>query len=191
MANRYNGQNNTRQGRNNTPERDEEGRFVSDIRSSGRRGRLEEEDDTSRYSRSSKGSNRQDQDVWSDDSVRRSGITQRDWNERSPSLRGNRGNYAEDDDYRYSSRSGRGRDQINQGQGNWFDRTEDPSESPERNRNNRSPSLSGDRVNRFDEDDTYRSSSRSGKGRSQGHGGWFGDPAGHSEAAHRGWEDRR
>jgi hypothetical protein len=35
---------------------------------------------------------------------------------------------------------------------------------------------------RYDDDDDYRRGSR-------GHGGWYGDPEGHSEAAHRGWEE--
>ena len=36
---------------------------------------------------------------------------------------------------------------------------------------------------RYDEDDDDRRGGR-------GHGGWYGDPEGHSEASHRGWEDR-
>lgn len=48
---------------------------------------------------------------------------------------------------------------------------------------------------RQDEDDDrrYRSRSRNDDddGRDHGRGGWFGDSRGHSEAARRGWEDRR
>jgi hypothetical protein len=36
---------------------------------------------------------------------------------------------------------------------------------------------------RYDEDDDDRRGGR-------GHGGWYGDPEGHSEASHRGWEER-
>ena len=40
-----------------------------------------------------------------------------------------------------------------------------------------------------DEDERGRYSSRSsGEGRGRGHGGWYGDPEGHSEASRRGWE---
>jgi hypothetical protein len=35
---------------------------------------------------------------------------------------------------------------------------------------------------RYDDDDDRRGS--------RGHGGWYGDPEGHSEASHRGWEER-
>ena len=42
------------------------------------------------------------------------------------------------------------------------------------------------RRGRSDDDDDRRSSSRS-----RGHGGWSGDPEGHSEASRRGWENRR
>ncbi|MGE5272010.1 MAG: hemerythrin domain-containing protein [Thiohalocapsa sp.] len=38
---------------------------------------------------------------------------------------------------------------------------------------------------RYDEDDDYRR----GRGSPGGHGGWYGDPRGHSEAARRGWEE--
>ena len=41
-----------------------------------------------------------------------------------------------------------------------------------------------------DEDRGGRGQSRSG-GRGESRGGWFGDPRGHSEAARRGWDDRR
>jgi hypothetical protein len=40
------------------------------------------------------------------------------------------------------------------------------------------------RRSRYDEDEDDR------RGRS-GHGGWFGDPRGHAEAARRGWRERR
>lgn len=40
---------------------------------------------------------------------------------------------------------------------------------------------------RYEDDDDDRRS-RGGRGRS--HGGWFGDPEGHSEASRRGWDDR-
>jgi hypothetical protein len=46
-----------------------------------------------------------------------------------------------------------------------------------------------DEQGRFmSEDDDRSNGGRSSRGR--GHGGWFGDPEGHSEAAERGWEER-
>jgi hypothetical protein len=39
---------------------------------------------------------------------------------------------------------------------------------------------------RYEDEDDDRRSSRGGRG----HGGWFGDSRGHSEASRRGWEDR-
>ena len=42
------------------------------------------------------------------------------------------------------------------------------------------------RSARHDDDDDRRYS----RGRDQGHGGWFGDPEGHAEAARRGWDER-
>jgi hypothetical protein len=43
---------------------------------------------------------------------------------------------------------------------------------------------------RYEDDDDDRRSSRSSSSRGRGHGGWFGDPEGHSEASRRGWEGR-
>ena len=44
---------------------------------------------------------------------------------------------------------------------------------------------------RSDYEDDYRRGrgGRSDDGRQYGHGGWFGDPEGHSEASRRGWEN--
>ena len=52
---------------------------------------------------------------------------------------------------------------------------------------------------RYDDEDRRYESRRGGRyedederyGRGRGHGGWSGDPEGHSEAARRGWEHRR
>jgi hypothetical protein len=42
------------------------------------------------------------------------------------------------------------------------------------------------------DDDDHRSGSRSrGGSDDNGHGGWFGDPRRHAQAARRGWENRR
>jgi hypothetical protein len=41
-----------------------------------------------------------------------------------------------------------------------------------------------------DDDDDRRSSRGGSGGRGEGHGGWFGDPEGHSRASRQGWRDR-
>jgi hypothetical protein len=80
---------------------------------------------------------------------------------------------SDDDDYRsrgmsrrgYSSRSSRDDDDY-------------------RGRSSQSNNRERDEQGRFmSDDDDYRGGGR-------GHGGWFGDPEGHSEAAERGWEGR-
>jgi hypothetical protein len=51
---------------------------------------------------------------------------------------------------------------------------------------------------RFSDDDRYRGGryeeeryrGREEEGRGRSHGGWFGDPEGHSMASRRGWEER-
>ncbi len=96
-----------------------------------------------------------------------------------------RSRYQEDDDYR-SSRGGGGR-----GHGGWFGDPEGHSEASERGWEHRGGSSRGgysSRGSRYEDDDDNRSSRSGGGGR--GHGGWYGDPRGHSQAARRGWEDR-
>ena len=59
------------------------------------------------------------------------------------------------------------------------------SEYRSRSRNDEDRHGEGGRSRRSDDDDDRRSSS------GRGHGGWSGDPEGHSEASRRGWENRR
>lgn len=96
-------------------------------------------------------------------------FTSDDSGSRSSSSRSS-GRYDDDDDRGgYSSRGGQSRDS----EGRYRS-----SGSSDRSRSNRSN----------DDDREYRSGGRGQGG--QGHGGWFGDSQGHSEAAREGWEHR-
>ena len=165
--------------------RDEEGRFMSDEdygrRSSRNRGSRYDDDDDDNYgSGRSRSASMRDRDEYgrfvSDDDY------------------GDRRSRYEDDGERYSSRSGRGH-------GGWFGDSEGHSEAARRGRDERSGERNGSRYS--DDDDRYRRSSSRASGRSRyedederssrsgrGHGGWFGDSEGHSEAARRGWDRR-
>ncbi len=156
----------------NERERDEYGRFMSDEddgRSRGRGSSYRERDEQGRF--------------MSDDDNERRG-----YRSRSSSR------YEDEDDYRRSSRGGRGH-------GGWFGDPEGHSEASERGWEGRSSSRGGRYSSRYEDDDNERSSR--GRGRSmsryededdrrssrggRGQGGWFGDPEGHSEASRRGW----
>ena len=90
----------------------------------------------------------------------------------------------DDDDERYSSRGGgRGR-----GRGGWFGDPEGHSRASEEGWEHRGRGGGGYGRSRDDEDDDRYSSRGSSRGR--GHGGWFGDPEGHSQASERGWRNR-
>jgi len=185
-------------------ERDDHGRFMSDDdergysrgRSSSSRdrdeyGRFTSDDDDRDYSRGRSSSGRERDDY---------GRFTRDDDDRSYSRGGSsRGRY-EDDDRGYSrSRSGsryENEDDRDHGRGGWFGDSEGHSEASRRGWENRG---SSGRSLYDDDDRSYRSSSSSrgrsrydddDDGRSQGRGGWFGDPEGHSEASRRGWESR-
>ena len=144
-------------------DRDERGRFASDDDDRGYRSRSDYDDD------------------------RRGG---------SYRERDERGRFAseDDDDRRYRSR---GRDDDDRGardrgQGGWFGDSRGHSEAARRGWEERDDERGRSMRSR---DDDGRSSSRGrdddDRGRGRGQGGWFGDSRGHSEAARRGWEDRR
>ena len=179
-------------------ERDERGRFVSD------------DDDDRDYRRRSPSRSRYD-----DDDRRRS-MPARDDEGR---FTGSRSRYDDDDDdYRrgrrghggwygdpegHSEASRRGRDDPDHGRSGWYGDPEGHSEASRRGWEERGGSRSRYRDDdrrrsmparddegrfmssrsRYDDDDDYRRGGR-------GHGGWYGDPEGHSEASHRGWEER-
>src|SRR5882762_2418540 len=153
-------------------ERDERGRFVSD--------------DDRDYRRRSSGRSRYD-----DEDDRRS-MPRRDEEGR---FTRSRSRYSDDDDDRRDSR----------GHGGWYGDPEDHSEASRRGWEERGGSHA---RYRDDDDDRRYSRSRDEEGRftssrsryaydddddrrgSRGHGGWYGDPEGHSEATRRGWEER-
>ena len=174
-------------------DRDDEGRFMSrgdDGRNGGYRG-------SSRYRDEDDGRGR-GHGGWFGDPEGHSEASRRGWDEREGQGRGDDRRYAgasrsgggtryrDDDDGR-----GRGR-----GHGGWFGDPEGHSEASRRGWDERE----GRGRHRDDDDDRYASSGRSGSRdrddddgdyrRSRGHGGWFGDSRGHSEAARRGWEHR-
>jgi hypothetical protein len=185
------------------PERDERGRFMSDDDDRGYRsrgesrsfrddrsgrdrdsqGRFTRDDDDDRGYRSRSGGGGRGQGGWFGDSEGHSEAAREGWENRG------RGRSRDDDDddrgYRSrSSSSGGGRDR---GQGGWFGDSEGHSEAAREGWENRGRGRSRD----DDDDRGYRSRSSGGGGRDRGQGGWFGDSEGHSEASRRGWEDRR
>jgi hypothetical protein len=154
-------------------DRDERGRFVSD------------DDDDRDYRRRSSSRSRYDDDD------RRRPMPERDEEGRFARSR-SRYDDDDDDDYR---RGGRGH-------GGWYGDPEGHSEASRRGWDEREGSRGRDRGDdrrrmpprdeegrfissrsRYDDDDDYRRGGR-------GHGGWYGDPEGHSEASRRGWEER-
>lgn len=204
-----------RQG-NYTPDRDERGRFVSDDDDRNERGRY------SRMSSSSRGGGRYREDDddrrssrgrgesgWYGDPEGHSEASRRGWEGRGSS-------YRDDDDRHYSSRgtSGRYEDDDNgrsrsrnsdydddrrssREHGGWYGDPEGHSEASRRGWEERGGYRSSSRS-RYEDDDNGRYGSRSRNSdydddrRSSrgGHGGWFGDPEGHSEASRRGWRNR-
>lgn len=201
-------------------ERDEYGRFMSDddrgSSSGGGRGGARYDRDDDRGSSGGSGGRDRGRGGWFGDPEGHSEASRRGWEHREGGSRGGR----DDDDYRsYSGsrgtsrydeddRSG-GRDR---GQGGWFGDPEGHSEASRRGWEHRGSGSgsgggysSGGRSRDDDDDRRYSSSSRGGGsgggsryrdddddrgGRGRGHGGWFGDPEGHAEAARRGWDHR-
>lgn len=165
-------------------ERDERGRFAGDDYDD-RRGRANaSRDEEGRFA--SRGR------PYDDDRRPGGGRGERGWEE--PSRYGSRG--GEDD-----RRQSRGRDEDDRrsgGQGGWFGDRGGHSEASRRGWEEREGASRDDDERRYGRgrDDEGRFSSRRSRddddrrsgGRS--HGGWFGDPEGHSRASERGWEER-
>jgi hypothetical protein len=177
-------------------ERDERGRFVSD------------DDDDRDYRRRSSSRSRYD-----DDDRRRS-MPARDEEGRFTS---SRSRYDDDDD-RPSSRSRDDDDDDDyrrgrRGHGGWYGDSESHSEAARRGWDEREGTRGRyrdddrRRMPARDDDDRRRMPARDNEGRfmssrsryddddddrrgGRGHGGWYGDPQGHSEASRRGWEER-
>lgn len=181
----------------NTPDRDDQGRFVSDDdyrsgRSATSRSRYDE--DRQNGGRSQSG--------WYGDSEGHSEASRRGWEHREDDGRSRH----DEDDYRTNGgRNTRDRDDRgrfmseDEGRGRYgqsgrggYRQDEDDNRGRSRNMPDR------DEYGRFMSDDDYRSSresrSRQDEGRRQsggrGQSGWYGDPEGHSEASRRGWEHR-
>lgn len=94
----------------------------------------------------------------------------------------------DDDDRRYSSRD-RG-DDRGRGHGGWFGDSEGHSEASRRGWDDRRDDDRRYATRSRDDDRSYgRRDYDDDRGR--GHGGWYGDSEGHSEASRRGWDDRR
>src|ERR1700730_3158120 len=190
------------------PARDDEGRFVSsrsrrddddDRRSS--RSRYADDDRRSMRARDEEGRFTSARSRRDDDDDRRGSRGHGGWvgdpeghSEASRRGREERGGarYRDDDDDRRYSRSRRDDDDDrrgSRGHGGWFGDPEGHSEAARRGREEGG----GARYRDDDDDDRrYARSRMSDDDRrgSRGHGGWFGDPEGHSEASRRGWEER-
>jgi hypothetical protein len=172
-------------GRSGGRERDDQGWFMSDDDNRGsshrgyssRGGNGDYDDDRGYGSSRSGGRDRDDKGRFMSQEDNRSS------SRGGPSRRSSR----DDDDDRggRASRSG-GR---GQGHGGWFGDSEGHSEAAERGWEARNSSRGGSSSRRSSRDDDDDRSGRSSHG-GQGHGGWYGDSRGHSEAARRGWQDR-
>jgi len=169
-----------------TPDRDERGRFISDDedRRSGRgyaarRGRDEREDDEGRG--------------WYGDPEGHSEASRRGWAERRGESRSfSRSRDEDEDDRRYRARASGDRDRDERGRfmsedDRYSSRGRDDDERRYSSRSRSSERERDDRGRFMSDDDERRYYAAR---REEGHGGWYGDPEGHSEASRRGWEER-
>ncbi|MGB7974799.1 MAG: hypothetical protein WCF81_10735 [Roseiarcus sp.] len=193
-------------------DRDEEGRFTSEYGSRSR-GRYDEDD---RYSGRSMGQDRDDEGRltrrggssegrgtggWFGDSEGHSEASRRGWE--SGDHR-NSGWYG--DSERHSEATRRGWDNPRHGESGWHGDSEGRSEASRRGwesreggrsprdeeRSQRYDEMQSRGQSRYDDDRGYRSRDDNDRGNGgRGHGGWSGDPEGHSEASRRGWQNRR
>ncbi|MGE3475322.1 MAG: hemerythrin domain-containing protein [Rhodospirillaceae bacterium] len=171
-------------------DRDDQGRFTSDDddhRDRSRASRAGYDDDGGRSHRGRQMRDRDDQGRFmSDDDDYRSSRG------RHMMERDDQGRFTSDDGYR-SSRSSRASYDDDggsyRGHRGWYD-----SEGHSRAAHQRQQAQAGD----YDDGDDHgmrrgrsqSSRSQSSRGRHEGHGGWFGDSEGHSQAARRGWSHR-
>lgn len=154
--------------RANYRERDED-RFMNEgSRDRTSRGRDYDEDDDYRGPRGHGG--------WHGDPEGHSEASERGWQHRSRGGYSSRSrDYDEDDDRRLRERGG------------WH--PEGHSEASERGWEHRSRGVYSSGGRDYDDDDDHHHRSHSSRSR-RGHGGWFGDPERHSDAARRGRDDR-
>ncbi len=196
----------------NMRERDEQGRFLPEedreYSRGGPRRRYEDEvdyrssprsvsrgrDDDEGYRRSDEG---RGHGGWFGDSEGHSEASRRGWRS---SDHGESGWYGDPEGHSEASR--RGWQRSDHRESGWFGDPEGHSEAARRGWDE------GNRSQRRDDEGSYRSRSRydderrarrmrhedederSSRGRDRGHGGWFGDSEGHSEASRRGWDRR-
>jgi hypothetical protein len=185
-------------GRGNDRERDEQGRFMSedDDRGRGRSRSMSSRsdyDDDYRSSRRGGGrgsdyddDRRRGQGGWFGDSEGHSEASRRGWQRPG---HGESGWFGDSEGHSEASR--RGWQNSDHGESGWYGDPEGHSEASRRGWEGRRGSSSryddergnGRRSSRGSDYDDDRRSSR-------GHGGWFGDPEGHSEASRRGWDRR-
>lgn len=126
-----------------------------------------------------------------DDDRRRYSRSDRDDDDRSYSRsRDERGRFESDDDRRSSSRRRDDDDDRRSSGGGrgWYGDPEGHSQAARSRRRDDDDYDDRRRSRSRDDDDDYRGGSRSRN--DEGHGGWFGDSRGHSEAARRGWDER-
>jgi hypothetical protein len=203
------------------PERDENGRFMSEGGSRGRydedqryahRSTGRDRDDEGRFTNengSSRGRFQGDDEHYGPRSL---GSMGRDRDDEGRFTRSG-GSYDDrrhggwfGDSERHSESSRRGWDSPRHGESGWYGDPEGHSEASRRGWDGRegggSPRYE-ERSRRYDEapsrsrsqyadDRDYRRSDDNERGNGgRGHGGWSGDPEGHSEASRRGWQNRR
>lgn len=140
-------------------------------------------DDEDRYDRGASG---RSGSGWYGDPEGHSRASQEGWEHRDNRGRSGYSSRESDDGERYDRGSyGRGRS----GGSGWYGDSEGHSRAAHEGWENREGGGRSRMSSRDEDDDRYSSRGSSGS-RGTGHGGWFGDPRGHSEAARRGWQDR-
>jgi len=193
--------------------RDEDGRFMSDDRG-GRSGRSRDDDDRDYRSRgaSTRGHDDRDDDRggrngggnggrshggWFGDSEGHSQASRRGWENSDHEGSGWYG-----DPRGHSQASRRGWENSDHEGSGWYGDPRGHSQASHRGWDDRSGSSRGGRYEDDDrggrsssrrmsyDDDDRGSHSRGGHDDDRGHGGWFGDSRGHSEASRRGWDNR-
>jgi hypothetical protein len=171
-------------------ERDDEGRFISENSSS--RGRFQGDDEHyGPRSLGSMGRGRDDEGRF----TRRGGASED---------RGHGGWYGDPEAHSEASR--RAWDNPRHGESGWYGDSEGHSEASRRGwegrggerspryeeRSRRYDEMQSRSQSRYDDDRGYRRNDDYERGNGgRGHGGWPGDPEGHSEASRRGWQNRR
>lgn len=155
-----------------------------DERYSGRQSRSRYDDDDD-YRRSSSSRGGRGQGGWFGDPEGHSQASREGW--RHSSHEGS-GWYGDPEGHSEASREG-WRHSSHEGSG-WYGDPEGHSEASREGWDDRGRGRSRSSRSRDDDDDDDRRSSRGGRGGGRGHGGWFGDPEGHSQASREGWRDR-